>query len=330
MNISQEQIIFKGLAGSRLYGTHHDGSDWDYKIVFAHTLDGLIRGDSDTDRTKDDEDNTESEFFSLKKFSQLLGQNQTVAIELLFMPTANVIYTTPAWDEVVAMRHLIVSKNLMPFIGYARNQARIYSTKGDRLGFLRKMKGFVEAYFVDKETCENATVQLQMHAMSPQSFVAEGLKENFLGFEMKKTPNGRDVKQVNILGKGFEEFASPKTWIDRIQIQIEKYGERAQLAEVNTGHDVKATYHAVRVVEEAIELLITGKLAFPRKEVKTLLEIRAGQYDYNTTCQMIQERVELLERLIPRSLLRDSADRDALNKWYQTWQRVAVCREIGV
>ena len=140
MKLKDEQVIFKALAGSRLYGTDHPGSDHDLKMVFAHDLDGLILGSSDTDRTKDEVANSEAEYFSLKKFATLLNQNQTVAIELLFIPDDKVIKTSPAWDSLLELKDKIVSKNIMPFIGYARNQARIYSNKGDRLGFLRKMK----------------------------------------------------------------------------------------------------------------------------------------------------------------------------------------------
>lgn len=331
MQISKDKIVFSGLAGSRLYGVANEDSDFDFKTVYAHNLDGLILNEKDTDRTKDKSVNSETEWFSLRKLAALLSQNQTVAIELLFMPQSHIITTSAAWEELIENRDKIISKNIMPFVGYARNQARLYSVKGDRLEFLHRIKEVVEKFKAEevidpqKPTCEGITDYL--HGFTNCDIWED---KDFISFETRKTPNGKDNHMVIILGKCFEEFCTPDLWLERIETQINKYGERAEMAEDNDGHDLKATYHAVRIIQEAMDLLDTGKLIFPRPEVKLLREIRSGKYDYRYTCDLIQAMTVELESKMLISKLQKYPDKQWINSWALRYQRAYVVDDFEI
>jgi predicted nucleotidyltransferase len=329
MKIAADKIVFSGLAGSRLYGVANANSDTDIKCVFAHSLDGLILNEKDTDRIKDPSVNSETEWFSIRKFSSLLAQNQTVAIELLFIPQSHIITTSAAWEELLENRDKIISKNIMPFVGYARNQARLYSVKGDRLEFLHEIKKLVEQF---KKTCvalEPTCIGITEY-LNTFDILDTWIDKDFISFETRKTPNGKDNKMVMILGRGFEEFCTPDLWLERIETQINKYGERAEMAEENKGHDLKATYHAVRIIQEAMDLLDTGILEFPRPEAQLLREIRNGKYDYRYTCDLIQAMTKELEIKMTASTLRETPDKNWLTSWALRYQRAYVVDDFEV
>jgi hypothetical protein len=71
----------------------------------------------------------------------------------------------------------------------------------------------------------------------------------------------------------------------------DNYGERARAAMTNEGIDWKAMSHAVRVARQAIELLNTGSITFPRPDAAELIEIKKGMRPY-------EEISALLEKLV--------------------------------
>src|SRR6185369_4023115 len=72
----------------------------------------------------------------------------------------------------------------------------------------------------------------------------------------------------------------------------ENYGHRARMAATNEGIDWKALSHAVRVGKEAIELLNTGEIIFPRPDAELLLKIKLGQLAYAEVAELIEQVFE--------------------------------------
>ena len=104
--------------------------------------------------------------------------------------------------------------------------------------------------------------------------------------------------------------------IDAIQVLQrldDNYGNRARMAASNEGIDWKALSHAVRVGEEAIELLKTGMIQFPRPNADFLLSIKKGELQYATVAEYIENVFERLleaekESTLPAEPNRDKAD----------------------
>jgi hypothetical protein len=88
----------------------------------------------------------------------------------------------------------------------------------------------------------------------------------------------------------------------------ENYGARAKLAETNEGIDWKALSHAVRVGEEALELLNTGNITFPLANAKHILEIKKGLLPYADVAEEIEGLLVAVESASASSNLRDTAD----------------------
>src|SRR4029077_17974016 len=72
------------------------------------------------------------------------------------------------------------------------------------------------------------------------------------------TPNGGCVTHWEVCNKKMPYTSSVKTARDMMARLVDEYGQRALQAERQEGVDWKALSHAVRVGEEALELLTTG------------------------------------------------------------------------
>jgi hypothetical protein len=95
----------------------------------------------------------------------------------------------------------------------------------------------------------------------------------------------------------------------------DQYGHRALQAEKNEGVDWKALMHAIRVTEEAKELLRTGNVTFPRPEREFLVRIRKGEVPYQEVAESIEMGIEEIEFLQQSSLLAESIDLDYWESW---------------
>ena len=325
------KTIVRSIHGSKLYGTSYEGSDTDYKVIYSHSLSELITGADDCFRIHTPDD---TECFSLKKFAMLLGQQQTNAIEMLFTPEEFIVETSPAWEELRANKHRLVSKNIMPFVGYAKQQARVYSEKGNSLNMLKTLlddvKRWQAYHIVDDETKafeytdgNQASIALDKLCGQYPEMISRGEKLNSAG---------DTVDYYQILDKQFECLVSFKEWRARIELMVSRYGERAKAAAKDGAFDRKAMYHALRIIGEANELLDTGGLLLPRPE-PDLTELRAIRFDETYTFQRAQEALMLNYNLLmdvslPNSSLQERIDQEYLTSWYKSNQEAAVKKEL--
>jgi hypothetical protein len=88
----------------------------------------------------------------------------------------------------------------------------------------------------------------------------------------------------------------------------ENYGERARLAEKNEGINWKALSHAVRVGNEAIELLRTAYVTFPLPNAGHILEIKQGRLPYRVVAEEIENLLVEVEEASTKSDLREVPD----------------------
>jgi hypothetical protein len=83
-------------------------------------------------------------------------------------------------------------------------------------------------------------------------------------------------------------------------------------------------YHAVRVAHEAMELMETGKLTFPRPERDLLLAIRRGEIPYEEVSQMIEENLIRVEEAVESSQLPEEPDWDFTDRFVERIYRSTV------
>ena len=117
------EIIFRGIWGSRAFGTNLPGSDTDIRGVFVPppaeyaTLAGV------QEQLAADRNNTV--YYALRRFCELLSQANPSVLELLWLPPECVLHRTPAWDLLVQHRSLFLSRRAVAsHSGYALAQIK--------------------------------------------------------------------------------------------------------------------------------------------------------------------------------------------------------------
>jgi hypothetical protein len=89
------------------------------------------------------------------------------------------------------------------------------------------------------------------------------------------------------------------------------------------GKDFKALSHSVRVNSEALQLLTTGHITFPRPDRELLLQIKLGQLPYEQIAELIEQGLADVCEVHKKSTLRDKPDKEwADNFVYDVYSKI--------
>jgi hypothetical protein len=123
------------------------------------------------------------------------------------------------------------------------------------------------------------------------------------------SPGNVLVTHWDVCGRKMPYTSSIKNARDIMEALVNEYGKRALQAETNQGVDWKALSHAVRIGRQAIELLSTGGVIFPRPDAEHLLAIKTGRMTYQVVADEIETLLIAIECAAARSGLPDEPDR---------------------
>jgi hypothetical protein len=246
----------------------------------------------------------DEESHSLRKFLQMASSGEMLAIELLYVREPMITILDPIWHEVRALAPRIVTRDCLGFVGYCQRQAANYSIKGSRLTTARNTADF-------------------LHALLDKSDRATRLGE--FATEIREFCTGRFHVAVETRSAGFsdKEFlvlcerklpftVSIGTAVDLADAVVRSYGRRADNAAGNNNVDLKATMHALRVAGQAVELLTTGRITFPRPDAEHLKAVRAGAFSRSQLADMLEAALVDIDKASVQSTLRTEADQNAI------------------
>lgn len=224
-------LIFKCLYGSHLVGTDTPQSDRDYKGVFMESIDRIILqrdrsvivDNTGNDATRNTTLDVDVELKELRSFIKDCLEGQTYAYDLLFAPRRYWLVGLPVWEDLIAHREKLLSKNVKPFIGYCLHQAGKYGLKGSRLAEVRRVIAF-------------------LRSQSPKQILGDAIKT----FEFEQPEMTRLTVQQNrstktdetffeVMGKKFALNLIVKECISVLALLEKKYGDRAASAAANEG-----------------------------------------------------------------------------------------------
>ncbi len=299
--------------GSHLYGTSTPASDLDFKSIYIPPARDIVlqraKGVFNDQRPKAEKEKNyagevEEERFSLQRYLQLLAEGQTVAIDTLFAPDwAHTEAPDPVWREIQDNKEKLLTKRSAAFIGYARQQANKYGIKGSRVSAARKALDLLQQGVDHYGTTE------KLSALSGQ-IMAMVVDNEHMGINKDTTPHGQEVLLWEVCNRQMPFTASIKNARDIMQRIVDEYGKRALQAESQQGVDWKALSHAVRVGNEAVELLTTGHVTFPRPEATELIAIKVGDRVYQDVAEQIENLLVAVEKAAEGSTLRDAPDQE--------------------
>lgn len=353
------QKLFTCLYGSRLYGTQTPTSDLDVKHVYLPDLNDLLVGKhlvnkvkkTNTEKnTRNGADDVDEEFLPVQVFARDFMMGQTYALELAFAVDGDhadqklgMAGFTAADDEdyrwfqltgdrkhlpfykfVRELRERFLTSNVKALMGYAVNQASLYSFKGERLNVVREVRqllrmtsnAFVSVKLGNcmEEDKQFATMMRAVAAKYPKYFqettydVGDGQMKPCFKLLEKTLPfsdqAGHAMKVVEALEK--------------------RYGTRADAASADNV-DWKATMHALRVVDEGLQLLETHQMKFPFNQdyVEKLLAVKRGEVDLDLVKAELDEKLTRLKTLEQTTTLRPHTQEmtKEFELWLATWMR---------
>jgi hypothetical protein len=128
--IAQGGLIYRTLAGSRLYGIHGPDSDYDYLGACIEPFSEVLLGDFEQ-WVKSDKTET---IYSLRKLCRLMLKGNPTVTELLWAPERFWTTHTKVGHELRDMRELFLSKRtIRAFLGYLREQRmRLNGERGQK------------------------------------------------------------------------------------------------------------------------------------------------------------------------------------------------------
>lgn len=309
--------------GSHLYGTATPASDIDYKSVFVPSARDIllqrVRATISNQRQKaEGEKNVagevDEEAYSVQRYLALAAEGQTVALDVLFAPRWSMIENPlPEWEEIERNRRRLITRKSAAFVGYCRQQANKYGIKGSRVAAAREAL----ALLADELERRGSTAKLGEAESRIAALVAAHEHMALLDIEGATDVTGtrRTVRHWEVCNRKMPLTQTIKASHEVIRRIVDEYGHRARQAESNQGVDWKALSHAVRVARQAIELLQTGAVVFPRPEAEHLLAIKLGQLPYQQVAEEIDELLPAVEREAAASTLPVSADLEWIDEF---------------
>lgn len=259
-------IILMGLGGSHAYGTNNENSDIDIRGIATNSKRNILVA-SDFEQVVDVE--TDTTIYSFDKIVKLLCSCNPNTIELLGLKPEHYIYLTDAGREILAHKHLFLSKRaIFSFGGYAHAQLRRLENKSARLVSQSQQ----EAHIL--KSIEHASVDYRRRYFSmPEDairlYIDESPQEDydteiFCDVTLKHYPL-RDYKGMfSEMGEVIKSYA-----------KIGKRNEKAMT------HDKlgKHMMHLVRLYLMCFDILEKGEIiTYREKEHDFLMSIRNGAY----------------------------------------------------
>lgn len=304
--------LFSCLYGSGLYGTKTPTSDRDVKHICLPSLDNLLLGKkvvnvanhtNNKANTRNGVDDVDEEFIPLQIFARDFMLGQTYALELAFAVDSkeaeqtfydendNPVVGQDPWDSdfgtfVFELRSKFLSSNIKAMMGYVVNQANLYSFKGERLNVAREFRELI-ALWTGPDSNE-ISIETLLEYQAGQNFKDTGLMFDARRLALKY-PKYFKISEYDIgqdrtrpcfilLAKTIPHTMKIDHAITVIDSIINKYGARADAAS-DTNVDWKATMHALRIVDEGLNILSNHRLFFPFEQqyIDRLLAIKRGE-----------------------------------------------------
>lgn len=292
-------VLFSTPYGSKLYGTNTAASDSDFKAVFLPKFDDVLLGRKlQTVKERYDADGTklgpnvtmppngvETEYVPVQTFFRDFLNGQTYALEMAWALYNGVSGCSARSVVEQTLLNELVQKfsncDVHSMAGFAMKQTFDYVKRGERLntasGVLSALDAFTDEFGEDlrlDHTVRDASV---LDLISKETGLPVGSTFN----------NNKTLRTLELNGRQYLETSEVRYVADQVRKLVKQYGARSTAAS-HTVVDFKSLSHAIRVYEQAKELLQTGVMTFPRQNAEFLKLVKSG------SCNLEEVKVTLL------------------------------------
>lgn len=324
-------LLLKCISGSRAYGLSTPQSDTDLKGVFVlpqAEFYGLEYTEQVSNATNDEV------FYELKRFIDLLSKNNPNILELLATPEDCILYRHPLMDQI--RQEMFLSKLCkQTFAGYAQSQ--IKKAKGLNKKIVNPME-------VQRKSILDFCFILQGHgSVSLDSWLKQNnwrqedcglvkiphMRDMFAVFhnsqmneKLHGISSGESANDITLssIPKNIEPLAVMSFNKDSYSTHCKDYNaywhwveNRNETRYENTrshgkNYDAKNMMHTFRLLNMAEEIAQEHKIQVRRFDRDFLLDIKAGNFEYEDLVSMANEKIERIDTLYDRSDLPEAPD----------------------
>lgn len=290
--------LYRVTYGSRLYGTSTTTSDTDVKVVYLPNINDVllgkrmpafkkrydVNGNQLPDSASMPENGVETEYITFQTFVRDFVAGQTYAVEMAWA-----LYDEPflgcgptSKREMELLRELVdrfSTNEVYSMVGFAMKQTFDYVRRGERLNEAKRVLEVLQEMNAHWE--EHQDVVFRLDSVWTSDGDVRVLDEIVArtGLSMSTSVNNnRTQRTLELNGRSYLESTAVEHVAEQLRKMVKQYGERSTKAS-ETDVDFKSLSHAVRVYQQAIELLDTGRLTFPRKNFAELLRVKQGLAD---------------------------------------------------
>jgi hypothetical protein len=167
-------------------------------------------------------------------------------------------------------------------VGFAMKHTFDYVKRGERLNAAKLvLKSVNDAIRVASASPDSNPLDIRLDTMVSGVMLLDIIADA-TGLSTGASENNNKTHRTLLLnGRSYLETTTLSHIIILINKLIQSYGERSIVA-AETVVEYKSLSHAIRVYQQAIELLETGKITFPRPNAPLLLAIKRGDCDLPT------------------------------------------------
>ncbi|WGH49764.1 hypothetical protein [Alishewanella phage vB_AspM_Slickus01] len=288
--LSDLNVCFVAIQGSHLYGLQREGSDVDIKAIYLPNRDDLVMGNVLVNKSfKNEELNMDVEVRTIQSFIKSIAKSDTVAIDMLHTPSQFILAGSDLWDDIYACRSYCYAKNMVGIVGYIKTHANKYSNKIERKKEQERLLSLIQENFSSFDTTQGL---YDMLVNTPA-----------IEFKYISTVH-RDHEQdyIDVCGKKHLVNAELHYLEKSLKTSIDSYGERTNDGS-GKGMDTKSLSHAIRVLLQLKELVMTKDIVFPLIQSDMVRSVKLGKTTLEDTLQMIDDLYdECIELLASSSL----------------------------
>jgi hypothetical protein len=302
-------------------------------LLVGRRIENRVAKTNTVENTRNGPEDIDVEYIPIQQFARDFYEGQTYAIEIAFSidgshasqthygldgKPAPMDATSDFCQFVDELKARFLTSNIKAMMGYVVNQANLYSFKGERLNAARG------AFALFGSMPPDQSIESAMSEPSKRE-AAKALAEQFPKYFTEgeyDISNGRMAPCFKLLEKTVPWSIKASQASTMVSSSIKKFGDRAKSASADNV-DWKATMHAVRIVDEGLELLSTGSVRLPLapEKAQRLLAIRRGEIPLETIKNELETKLDSLKTLEQTSLLPSASPQKAaeLDSWLQSW-----------
>ena len=328
-------IILECISGSKAYGLDTPSSDTDIKGVFIlpkSTFYGLEYVPQVNNETND------IVFYELRRFMELLAQNNPNILELLNTPASAVIYKHPFLNEIKSERILSklsantfgkfalsqikkakgLKKKIVNPIGKERKSVLSFCFVNQEQGAI-PLEKYLEIHNWKQENCGLVNIQHMRDIYGlfhSESTVYDGIIKSSESNDVTLSSIPKGEKQEALLyfnRDGYSIYCREyREYWDWVEKRNEDRYENTQSHGKN--YDAKNMMHVFRLLEMAIEIGKENKVNVKRPNRSFLLEIKSGKFEYDDLLLLADEKQKEMELAFEKSDLPLQPDLDYINE----------------